>query len=144
MIAGNADESDVTERPIPGVGAVLIDRGRLLLVKRGKGALAGQWAVPGGKVRYGEGLREAVVREVREETGLEVEVGSVVWVGESVGPGDPPAWHYTLIDFAARATGGALQAADDALEVEWVPLDEVLQRPVTSTMVELVEMLLRG
>ncbi len=144
MTAGNADELAVGEHPVPGVGAILIERGRLLLVKRGKGALAGQWAVPGGKVRYGEGLREAVAREVKEETGLDVDVGPVVWVGESVGPGDPPAWHYTLVDFAARVTGGTLRAADDALAAEWVPLDEVLERPVTATMVDLMELLLSG
>jgi 8-oxo-dGTP diphosphatase len=129
--------------PIPGVGAVIVDRGALLLVRRGRGPGQGLWAVPGGKVRFGETQRQAVIREVREETGLEIEPDDVVWVGDSLGPGDPPAWHFTLVDFAARVVGGNAAAGDDALAVEWVPLDEVLDRPVTPTMVDLVEMLLR-
>jgi 8-oxo-dGTP diphosphatase len=129
--------------PIPGVGAVVIDRGALLLVRRGRGPGQGLWAVPGGKVRFGETQRQAVIREVREETGLEIEPDEVVWVGDSLGPGDPPAWHFTLVDFAARVVGGNAAAGDDALAVEWVPLDEVLNRRVTPTMVDLVELLRR-
>ena len=135
------DVSSDEPAPIPGVGAVIVDRGALLLVLRGRGPGQGLWAVPGGKVRFGETLRQAVVREVREETGLEIEPGEVVWVGDSLGPGDPPAWHYTLVDFAARVVGGDAVAGDDALAVEWVPLDEVLDRPLTPTMVDLVGLL---
>ncbi len=123
---------------------MVIQGGALLLVRRGRGPNAGRWAVPGGKIDYGETMREAVVREVREETGLEVEVGEVVWVGDAFGEGDPPAWHYTLVDFRCRVIGGELTAADDALEVAWVPLEEVLDRPVTPTMTELVSMLREG
>ncbi|MGH8874991.1 MAG: NUDIX domain-containing protein [Acidimicrobiia bacterium] len=122
------------DRPVPGVGVAVVDAGRLLLVLRGRGSSAGMWAVPGGKVRYGERLVEAAAREAREETGLEVEVGEVVWVGESIGPGDPPAWHYVLTDFRARVVGGELKAGDDAAAAEWVPLDEVGRYPVTPTM----------
>jgi ADP-ribose pyrophosphatase YjhB (NUDIX family) len=135
------DANGPTVGPIPGVGAVIVDRGALLLVRRGRGPGQGLWAVPGGKVRFGETQRQAVIREVREETGLEIEPGEVVWVGDSLGPGDPPAWHFTLVDFAARVVGGDATAGDDALAVEWVPLDEVLDRPVTPTMIELVRLL---
>ena len=135
------DVRSVTAGPIPGVGAVIVEWGALLLVQRGRGPGVGLWAVPGGKVRFGETQRQAVIREVREETGLEIEPGEVVWVGDSLGPGDPPAWHYTLVDFAARIVGGDATAGDDAVAVEWVPLDEVLDRPVTPTMVDLVELL---
>lgn len=128
-------------RPVPGVGAVIVENGALLLVRRGRGANAGLWAVPGGKVDYGETMREAVAREVREETGLEVEVGAVVWVGDAFGPGSSPAWHYTLVDFCCRIIGGTVAASDDALEAAWVPLDEVLAHPVTPTMVDLMAVL---
>ena len=128
-------------RPLPGVGVVLIEHGSLLLVRRGRGANEGLWAVPGGKVEYGETLREAAAREAYEETGLVVEVDGVAWVGEAIGPGTPPAWHFILIDFFANATGGLLQAGDDAAELEWVPLEEVLDRDVTPTMVDLMRVI---
>ena len=113
-----------------------------MLVKRGRGANAGLWAIPGGKVDYGETMRAAAVREVREETGLEIELGDVVWVGDAFGPGDPPAWHYTLVDYRASKTGGVLVAADDADAVAWVPLTEVHELPLTPTMPDLVSLLL--
>jgi 8-oxo-dGTP diphosphatase len=128
-------------RPTPGVGVVLIVGGALLLVRRGRGANAGLWAVPGGKVEYGETLRAAAAREAREETGLLVDVGEVAWVGQAIGPGSPPAWHYTLIDFFATVVDGALRAGDDAADLEWVPLGNVLDRPVTPTMVDLMRVI---
>jgi ADP-ribose pyrophosphatase YjhB (NUDIX family) len=126
------------------VGVAVIRDGALLMVRRGRGANAGLWAIPGGKIDYGESMRAAAVREVREETGIEVELDDVVWVGEAVGPGDPPAWHFTLVDFRGRMIGGTLEAADDAREAAWVPLDKVLDLPVTPTMPDLVFTLLEG
>lgn len=127
------------------MGAVIIDEhGRLLMVRRAGGVLTGLWSVPGGRVEPGETLREAVIREVREETALEVEVQEVVWVGQSIGPGDPPEWHYVLIDFLARVMGGRAVAGGDADRVAWVPLEEVRERPVTPTLLELLEELAGG
>ena len=120
--------------PTPGVGAVIVEHDHVLLIRRGSGALVGQWAVPGGHQRFGETMREAVAREVREETGLEVEVGEVVWAGDAIGPGDPPAWHFTLVDFEARRTGGELMAGDDATEVRWVDLSEAIALPLPDSM----------
>jgi len=113
----------------------------LLLIQRGRGGNEGLWAVPGGKVEYGETLRDAVSRELLEETGYVVSVGEIAWVGEAIGPGDPPEWHYTLIDFYATVIGGELAVGDDAAGVEWVPLDAVLLRPVTPTMIDLMQVL---
>ena len=98
------------DRPVVGVGAVVVDNGRILLVKRGREPGKGLWAVPGGKVHAGETLRGAVEREVKEETGLDVDAGDVVWVGESIGDHG----HLVLIDFLATVRGVQLAAADDA------------------------------
>ena len=89
----------------------------------------------------GERLVDAARREVFEETGLHVDVGPVVWVGESIGPGDPPSWHYALIDFLGAVTGGELRAGDDASEVRWVELDRIADLDVVPTMPSLVEAL---
>jgi ADP-ribose pyrophosphatase YjhB (NUDIX family) len=124
--------------PIPSVGAVIIDEGRILVVLRGGGAHAGEWAVPGGRQRYGETMDEAVRREVREETGLEVEVGDPVWIGDIIDDSDPPAYHYAVVDFAAFVVGGKLLAGDDEADVRWVDLDEVRRLPLTPTMFELL------
>ena len=132
------------QRPIPGVGVAVIKDGALLMVKRGRGPNAGMWAIPGGKVDYGESMPEAAIRELREETGIVAEIERVIWVGDAIGPGDPPEWHYTLVDYLARMTGGRLEAADDAELVAWVPLDQVLDLPVTPTMQDLVEALRRA
>ncbi len=86
-------------------------------------------------------MQEAVRREVREETGLIVEVGDPLWIGDILDPADPPAYHYTVVDFAASAIGGELAAGDDAADARWVPLAEVRNLPVTPTMLELLEKL---
>ncbi|MYK55378.1 MAG: NUDIX hydrolase [Acidimicrobiia bacterium] len=128
--------------PIPGVGVVVVDeQDRLLLIQRGHGVARGLWAVPGGKVQWGETWRDAAKREAREETGLEVKVGPVIWTGESVGPGQPPEWHFSLVDFACKVVGGKLRAGDDAADVGWVPIAEVRNFPLVPTMFSLLEVL---
>ena len=125
--------------PVPGVGAVIVERGRILLVRRGRGAHAGRWAVPGGKQRFGETMRAAVAREVLEETGLVVEVGDAVWAGDAVDDAFPPAWHYALVDFACTVVGGELRAGDDALEAAWFPLETARELELTPTMPALLD-----
>lgn len=120
-----------------GVGVVVLADDAILLVKRGRDPGRGLWAVPGGKVDHGEPMRAAARREVREETGLDVEVGDVVWTGEHI----DDDFHIVLLDFAGSVLGGELKAADDADEVRWVPLAEVAEYPLTPTMYELVDTL---
>ncbi len=123
--------------PLVGVGVVLVDAGRILLVQRGHEPSRGLWAVPGGTVGKGETLREAAAREALEETGLLVDVGDVVWAGEHISD----FGHIVLIDFLASAVGGRLAPGDDADRAEWVPLDEVGGYPLTATMHELIDIL---
>ena len=127
--------------PICGVGGVMFEDGRLLLIQRGRPPGEGLWAVPGGKVRYGETMTSAVQREVLEETGLRVSPGRVIWAGDSIGPGDPPAWHFCLVDFACVVEGGDLLAGDDAAAIAWVPLGVAREYPLTPTMFDLLDVL---
>jgi len=127
--------------PTPGVGTAVIDNGRLLLIRRGRGAYADYWAVPGGRQRRGETMREAAAREVHEETGLVVEIGDVVWAGDILDDADPPAYHYTVVDFTASLIGGTLAAGDDAAEARWVPIAEVRDLRLTPTMHDLLDLL---
>ena len=127
--------------PVCGVGAVLIEDGKILLIQRGRPPGEGLWAVPGGKVHLGETMADAVQREVFEETGLQIRPGPVVWAGDSIGPGAPPAWHYCLVDFLCEVESGDLQAADDAAAVAWVPLNDARDYPLTPTMFDLLGVL---
>jgi 8-oxo-dGTP diphosphatase len=110
------------ERPIVGVGAIVVDDRRVLLAQRGHEPMKGQWSLPGGAVECGESLVAAVVREVREETGLEVAVGPLVEVVERVyrdGEGRIE-YHFVVADYLARVAGGNLEAASDAAALCWV------------------------
>lgn len=115
------------DRPIVGVGAVIIHQGRVLLVKRGSPPLEGQWSLPGGVVELGETLRAAAEREAREETGLVVESGAVLEVFDRIIPGENgrPQYHYVLIDFLCRVTDGELRAGGDATDVAWAREEEL-------------------
>ena len=110
------------ERPILGVGAIVIESGRVLLVERGREPLKGYWSIPGGVVEVGEKLLDGVRREALEETGLQVDPVRVVEIFERIMPdaAGVAEYHYVLIDYFCRVAGGALQAGDDVSEVRWV------------------------
>src|SRR5271167_3325017 len=113
---------DYPERPIIGVGAVIIQGDRALLVRRATEPLRGEWSVPGGVLELGEKLRDGAAREALEETGLRVEVGEVLDVIDSIFP-DPDGrtqYHYVLIDFLCHIISGNAVAGDDVSEVKWV------------------------
>ena len=111
------------DRPFVGVGAVIVDdRARVLLVKRRFEPLAGQWSLPGGAVDVGETLEACVTRELREETGLDVEVGPVIEVFDRIihDAAGRVQYHYVLVDYVCRPVGGTLAAASDVADVAWV------------------------
>jgi ADP-ribose pyrophosphatase YjhB (NUDIX family) len=131
----------MSSSPVCGVGGVVIEDGRILLIQRGRPPGEGLWAVPGGKVHLGETMTGAVRREVFEETGLQIRPGRVVWAGDSIGPGEPPAWHFCLVDFLCEVEGGVLQAGDDAMTAAWVKLEEAATLSLTPTMFDLLDVL---
>jgi 8-oxo-dGTP diphosphatase len=116
-----AMQREYPEAPLVGVGAVVVEQGRVLLVRRGREPLKGHWTLPGGVVELGESLTAAVAREVREETGLAVEAVELVELVDRIHrDGDRVRYHYVLADYLCRVRGGALQAGSDADAVRWV------------------------
>lgn len=120
-------------RPEVCVGAIAVDEDDLLLIRRGRGVAAGFWSVPGGRVEEGETLAEAVVRELREETGIEGVCGELVGVEEVLAEG----FHFVILDYAVSVLERAEpEAGDDASEAAWVPLNDVAELPLAEGLAE--------
>jgi 8-oxo-dGTP diphosphatase len=131
------------DRPIVAVGAVIFDGDQVLLVQRGQEPLKGEWSLPGGVVELGETLEAALTREVREETSLDVVVGPVVDVLDSIRrDADGRAeYHYIIIDYACRVRGGTSTAASrgsDAADVRWVAVADLEHYGVTTTAIAVI------
>jgi 8-oxo-dGTP diphosphatase len=136
-------DREYPQRPLVGVGAVVVDDGRVLLVRRGSEPLKGHWTLPGGALEVGESLAEGVAREVREETGLEVEPIELIEVLDRIHrEGERVHYHYVIADYLCRVMGGELQAASDADAVRWVDRAEwnshsaLIVDPVTVRVIE--------
>lgn len=123
------------------MGALIIDRDRVLLVQRGKQPLKGWWSVPGGVVETGEHLAEALQREVLEETGLEAEPLLVVEIFERIlrDKEGKAEYHYVLIDYLCKAKGDP-KPGDDAAAVEWVKRKDLGARKVTEGTLQVIEL----
>src|SRR6266550_6352432 len=117
-----SDERRYPQRPILGVGAIIIEGERVLLVERGREPLKGYWSLPGGVLEVGEKLADGLRREVFEETGLAIEPLSVVEIFERImrDAAGVAEYHYVLIDYLCRVTGGVLKAGDDVSQAQWV------------------------
>lgn len=114
--------------PLVGVGAIIIENGRVLLVKRGHPPLMGEWSIPGGVLEVGEMLRDAAIREAREETGLVVQPGELLGVFDRViRENGRVRYHYVLIDFLCRRVSGDPCCGTDADEVHWFSPEEAAQ-----------------
>ncbi len=130
------------DSPLVGVGAIIIDDGRVLLVKRGHPPLEGEWSIPGGVLEVGETLREAAIREAREETCLTVEPADLLGVYDRVIRDDDgrTLYHYVLIDFLCRRVDGDARAADDADEVRWFTQEEVNELALPEDTAEVIRL----
>ena len=130
------------DSPLVGVGAIIIQDGRVLLVKRGHPPLAGEWSIPGGVLELGETVRAAAVREAREETCLTVEPAELLGVYDRVLRDDAgrTLYHFVLIDFLCRPVAGQAQAADDADEVRWFTPAEVEKLELAEDTAEVVRL----
>ena len=129
--------------PLVGVGAVIVDEGRVLLIRRGGEPLKGHWSLPGGLLELGESLTEGVQREIREETGLAVEPLELIELLDRIyREGERVRYHYVIADYLCRVTGGALQAASDADAARWAERAEwnshsaLLLDPITVRVIE--------
>jgi 8-oxo-dGTP diphosphatase len=115
------------ERPWVGVGALIFREDRVLLVRRGHAPSLGEWSIPGGALETGETLADGVKREVREETGLEVEPVATVDVVDRIARDEAGRvqFHYVLVDYLCRVTGGSEACASDAVGLRWAAMDEL-------------------
>lgn len=129
------------DRPVVGVGAVVLDGDRVLLIRRGHAPLKGQWSLPGGGVETGETLEQAIAREVLEETGLTVEVGPMVEVLDRISrdADGRVEHHFVLIDFVCRPSGGLLRSASDAEDAAWVALSELARYEVAPVTISVIQ-----
>jgi 8-oxo-dGTP diphosphatase len=136
-------EREFPSSPLVGIGAVVVQDARVLLVRRGTEPLKGHWTLPGGMLEIGEALTAGVVREVREETGLDVEPLELIELLDRIyREGGRVRYHYVIADYLCRVTGGDLRAASDAAAVRWVERSEwnshssLVLDPITVRVIE--------
>jgi 8-oxo-dGTP diphosphatase len=115
------------DKPVVGVGAVIVHEGKILLEKRKNAPGKGKWSIPGGLVELGESTEQAIIREVKEETGLEVKGPRLVDVVDDVSLDEKGAvkYHFVIVDYVVNVMRGVSKAASDADELKWVPFNEV-------------------
>ncbi|MGD8559962.1 MAG: NUDIX hydrolase [Gammaproteobacteria bacterium] len=121
----------MADKPIVGVGAVVIHQQRVLLVKRAQPPFTGLWCIPGGKIRFGETLQQAAEREIREETGIEIRARQPVYVFDVIDTSDKQSsCHYVVVDLEADYLSGEPNPRDDALDAAWFSKDDIDQDSV--------------
>jgi ADP-ribose pyrophosphatase YjhB (NUDIX family) len=141
VVYATADSRRYPDRPFLGIGALIFQNDAILLVERGKEPLKGWWSLPGGILETGETLADGISREVLEETGLEVEPSSIFEIFERIMPDAEgrTEFHYVLIDYVCRVTGGALAAASDVSRAEWVEQRNLSAYRITEGTLAVIE-----
>ena len=133
-------QREYPDRPIVGVGAVIVDEGKVVLVRRRFEPLKGHWSLPGGMVEIGESLEAAVAREMFEETGLEVEVGPVIEVFDRITRDEERRvrYHYVLVDYLCWQTSGSLRAGSDVDDAIWVDPESLAEYSLTEKGISVI------
>jgi 8-oxo-dGTP diphosphatase len=143
-----ASSREYPERPMVGVGGVIIDQGRALLIRRGSEPLLGEWSIPGGSLELGETLEEGVARELLEETGLTVrvieliEVFDRIYVESTAGAGEGkkgPRFHYVIVDYLCERVAGEALAGSDVTDVAFASESELGQYHLTETATRILK-----
>jgi len=143
-----ASSREYPERPMVGIGGVIIEQGRTLLIRRGSEPLLGQWSIPGGSLELGESLQEGVARELLEETGIEVRVLDLIEVFDRIYLGDGtrgaevqgrPRFHFVIVDYLCERLSGEPRAGSDVTDVAFASEDELHQFHLTETATRVVK-----
>jgi len=144
-------QREYPQQPLVGVGAVIVEDGRVLLIKRGKAPLLGEWSIPGGMLELGETLRQGAEREALEETGLVVQATELLGVFDRIVPdsivSDPTRaneqkrmlYHYVLIDFLCQRISGDVLAAGDAADARWFTPADLSELPLPEETLKVLQ-----
>lgn len=135
-------QREYPDRPLVGVGAIVVEKGRVALIKRGKAPLLGEWSVPGGRLELGETLRQGTEREALEETGLVVRATELLGIFDRIVLDDAQrtAYHYVLIDFLCEVISGELRASSDADDAGWFMPEQTSQLPLAQDTAEVIKL----
>lgn len=128
-------------QPIVGVGAIIVQEGKILLAKRGSEPGKGKWSVPGGLIELAEKLEKAVVREVKEETSLDVEIVRLIDAVDNIirDSNGKLQFHFVILDYLTKLKGGTLQSSSDVLDTRWVRIEEAEDYDLTNTFREFLK-----
>lgn len=129
------------EHPMMGVGVVIRDKDKILLIRRGTGSSQGIWSVPGGLVELGEKVQDAAKREIKEETGLDVEIGDLIDIANIIQRDDEDKvkYHYVVADFLGKIVGGKLHTTVEAPDARWIKSEELVDYKLTGSLLPIFE-----
>jgi 8-oxo-dGTP diphosphatase len=134
-------QREYPDRPLVGVGGVVIAEGRTLLIRRGNAPLEGQWSIPGGMLELGESITDGVRRELAEETGIEVRVLDLIEVFERIIPGESGRvrYHFVILDYLCEMISGEAHAASDVIDVAWAREEELDKYSLTAIATRVIK-----